>query len=63
MAILGAYIVPHPPVLLPEVGKGEELKLAATTKGYIEAAESIKKAAPDTIVIISSHMELYSDYF
>ena len=63
MAILGAYIVPHPPVLLPEVGKDETLKLAATTNGYMEAAKSIKEAAPDTIVIISSHMELYSDYF
>ncbi len=63
MAILGAYIVPHPPVIIPQVGKGEELKLAATTKGYVNVAESIKKAAPDTIVIISSHMELYRDYF
>ena len=27
MAILGAFIVPHPPLLIPEVGKGEEKQI------------------------------------
>ena len=30
MPMLGAVLTPHPPVLLPEVGKGEEKKISAT---------------------------------
>ncbi len=32
MPILGAFMVPHPPIILPEVGKGEEKKIEDTTK-------------------------------
>ena len=27
MSIIAAYIVPHPPIILPEIGKGEERKV------------------------------------
>ena len=27
MAILGAFIVPHPPIIIPEIGRGEEKKV------------------------------------
>ena len=27
MSIIGAFIVPHPPIILPEIGKGEEKKI------------------------------------
>ena len=32
--IIGAFMVPHPPIMLPEVGKGEEKKIQATTGAY-----------------------------
>ncbi len=63
MAVLGAYIVPHPPVLLPKIGKGDEAQLEKTTLAYKEVARSVKEACPDAVVVISSHMEMYSDYF
>lgn len=63
MAILGAYIVPHPPVIIPEVGKGEELKIKNTITAYETVAREIAELDPDTIVIISSHIEMYMDYF
>lgn len=63
MAVLGAYIVPHPPVLLPEVGKGAEVRLEKTVLAYREVARCVKEACPDVVVVISSHMEMYSDYF
>ncbi|MBQ9765521.1 MAG: AmmeMemoRadiSam system protein A [Lachnospiraceae bacterium] len=63
MAILGAYVVPHPPVILPEVGKGRESEIRNTSLAYQKVAEEIKALAPDTVVVISSHMEMYSDYF
>ena len=34
MSILAAVVVPHPPIILPEVGHGEEEKISATTKAY-----------------------------
>ena len=34
MPIIGAFMVPHPPIMLPEVGKGEEKKIQATTDAY-----------------------------
>lgn len=27
MSVVGTFIVPHPPIILPEVGRGEEKKL------------------------------------
>ena len=63
MAILGTYMVPHPPVIIPEIGKGEERKIDKTTKAYETIAKDISQLKPDTIVIISSHIEMYTDYF
>ena len=31
MAILGAFAVPHPPIILPEIGRGEERRIQATS--------------------------------
>ena len=63
MSILSAYMVPHPPVILPGVGKGKEAELEKTAEAYKRAAEEIRSQNPDTVVIISSHIEMYSDYF
>ena len=38
MSVLGAIMVPHPPIILPEVGRGEEKKIAATDAAYRKAA-------------------------
>ncbi len=63
MAILGAFIVPHPPLIIPEVGKGEEKKVQKTIESYHEIARQIAKLKPDTIIITTPHSILYSDYF
>ncbi len=63
MSLVGAFIVPHPPLIIPEVGKGEENKVIATVNSYREAARRIAALKPDTIVITSPHSILYSDYF
>lgn len=61
--ILGACMVPHPPILLPEVGCGEEKKIAATASSYLEAASEIAGIRPDLIILSSPHATIYSDYF
>ena len=63
MPVVGAVMVPHPPILLPEVGRGEEKKISGTDRAYREAAELIKDLAPETIVLISPHSVMYGDYF
>ena len=63
MAILGTYMVPHPPVIIPEIGKGEERKIDKTIKAYETVAREIVQLMPEAIVIISSHIEMYTDYF
>ena len=56
-------MVPHPPIILPEVGKGEERKISATAGAYDRAADLIRELGPETIVVISPHSAMYYDYF
>jgi len=63
MPILGAFMVPHPPIILPEVGHGEEEKIKATTQAYLQVAQEIATLKPDTIIISSPHSVMYADYF
>ena len=61
--IIGAVAVPHPPIILPEVGRGEEEKISATTAAYKEISRRIVELEPETIIITSPHSVMYSDYF
>lgn len=63
MGILGAIMVPHPPLIIPDVGKGEEYKIQRTIDAYQEAARRIAALLPETIVLISPHQVMYADYF
>ena len=63
MSVIGAIMVPHPPILLPEVGRGEEKQIAATEQAYQKAAALVGELSPDTIVVSSPHSIMYADYF
>lgn len=63
MAIVGAFIVPHPPIILPEVGRGEEKKIQKTVDAYREVAKRAAALQPDTVVVTSPHATAYADYF
>ena len=63
MGIKAAFMVPHPPLIVPAVGKGGESEIVPTTKAYERVASEISKIAPDTIVILSPHSIMYADYF
>ncbi len=63
MSILGAVAVPHPPIILPEVGRGEEQKISATIAAYKEISRRIVELNPETIIITSPHSIMYADYF
>ena len=63
MSIVAAFAVPHPPIILPEVGHGEEQKIGKTIEAYRLAMQRAAAFHPDTIVLSSPHATLYSDYF
>ena len=39
MAIHAAYMVPHPPMIIPDVGRGSEAQIKETTAVYEQAAD------------------------
>ncbi|MEI6578231.1 MAG: AmmeMemoRadiSam system protein A [Eubacteriales bacterium] len=63
MPIVGAFIVPHPPIILPEVGRGKEKEIQKTINAYKEVSRQIAELKPDTIVLTSPHATMYADYF
>lgn len=63
MSVIFATIVPHPPIILPEVGRGKEKEIQQTIDAYREIARRIAEFKPDTIVLTSPHATTYTDYF
>lgn len=63
MGILGAIMVPHPPLIIPDVGKGQERGIQRTIDAYQEAVRRVAALLPETIVLISPHQVMYADYF
>lgn len=63
MAITAAYMVPHPPLIIPDVGNGQERIIQKTIDSYHETAQRIALQKPETIILISPHQTMYADYF
>lgn len=63
MSVLAAFMVPHPPMIVPEIGRGSEAVIEETAAAYDRAAREIAALAPDTIIITSPHAVMYADYF
>lgn len=63
MPMLGAILTPHPPVLLPEVGRGRECEINATGQAMRAAAAEVARWKPDVLIVASPHTVLYGNYF
>lgn len=63
MPMIGAVIVPHPPLIIPTVGRGQERQVQATIDAYRAAARQVADWMPEVLVISSPHMVMYADYF
>ena len=63
MSLIASYVVPHPPLIVKEVGKGNEKEVQNTIDSYEELGKEISNLKPDTIIISSPHATMYSDYF
>ncbi|NLJ94906.1 MAG: AmmeMemoRadiSam system protein A [Clostridiaceae bacterium] len=57
------YVAPHPPIILPEVGRGQEATIQNTIDSMKRLATEIAAIKPELIVITSPHAPLYRDGF
>lgn len=61
-AITGSYIFPHPPVLIPEIGKGAEKSAGATLTAFSRAAGEIGRLKPSAIILTTPHGPVFQDF-
>lgn len=62
MSILGAFAVPHPPLIIPQVGRGREKEIQKTIDAFEKAMRQAAELKPDTVVVVSPHATMYADY-
>jgi len=55
MALIKTVILPHSPLLIPEIGRANYSFLDKTTSAYKQVGESLKNLGVDTLIIISPH--------
>lgn len=61
MSMLGGFLMPHPPIVIHEVGRGREKESQITVDGMHGAAEKIAELKPETIVLITPHGPTFTD--
>ena len=55
--------MPHPPLAIPDVGRGQEKGIEKTLVSFDEVSKEIAELSPETIICITPHNALYADYF
>lgn len=61
-SVKAGAMMSHPPIILPNIGKGEEREIRDIDEAMRRAAKSLLETDPDTVVIISPHAPAYFDY-
>ncbi|MDD4995493.1 MAG: AmmeMemoRadiSam system protein B [Patescibacteria group bacterium] len=61
--IVFASFCPHPPILIPSIGKENTVKLKKTADAYGQLEQGFTASRPDTVVIVSPHGIVYKDAF
>lgn len=59
MPWLWSALMPHPPVLIPEVGRGRENEAAKTLEGAEKIISALKNLKPDVLFVLSPHQPYY----
>ena len=60
--ILNGYILPHPPIIVPGIGRGREREAGATIEAVKRAAREIGKDKPTTVILSTPHAPCFRDY-
>lgn len=61
MGLVYTVFVPHPPILVPEIGQGEERKCQASLDAYQEISNRLVRAEVETVILVSPHAPLIKD--
>jgi AmmeMemoRadiSam system protein A len=60
--IINSYILPHPPIIVPEIGQDKEKAAADTIRAVKRAAQEIAQDNPTTIILSSPHAPCFRDF-
>lgn len=63
MALIKTVVLPHSPLLIPEIGRANYSFLDKTAAAYKQIGESLKALEIDTLIIISPHGLTQNDTF
>lgn len=63
MPLVFSAVVPHPPLLIPNIGKDEIKKVKKTQEAMEKLEQDLYLSKPDLIMIISPHGSLFADAF
>lgn len=55
MTLIGCFVTPHPPIIVPEVGGAELMEADPTVQAMREAGRRTAELTPETIVLLSPH--------
>ena len=55
MPLNKAFILPHSPLLIPEIGKTNYAFLEKTSQAYLQIGAELNELEIDTLIIISPH--------
>ncbi|MFO7637396.1 MAG: AmmeMemoRadiSam system protein A [Clostridia bacterium] len=55
------FIMPHPPIIIPEIGMGREAKATHTIQGCVSVAEKIHEIGPKLLIVITPHGPVFND--
>lgn len=59
--LVWAGLAPHPPIIVPEVGKRETAPVRQTMEAMRRLAGEVREAAPDTLIMFTPHGIVFSD--
>ena len=63
MPIIAAYAVPHPPLIIPAVGRGQERGIQDTVDAFTRVAREIVALDPELLIVTSPHAPCFRDAF
>lgn len=61
--IIQGIIAPHPPIIVPDIGRGEISKVRKTIDSLNLLAEEVQRIEPELMIVISPHSPFFYDSF
>ena len=61
MSLVYCAVCPHPPIVVPEVGGNEAVKVKNTAEAMLEIGRRIKNSGAEILIMISPHSPVFED--